>query len=286
MKTPTFLSIVAALSLAAGLQAATVIEYRFDSQTRPDGTYSLFGDSSGNGYDLKYNGLIAAAVGNFPFSNTYPQLAATDSSARNNTTNSVRSGVIQGITGATDWQTNNSFTLEGWVNVYQIVTVSGTPQPGLLWALNGGGGSDPSRFQLRYNADLTVSAWWFSKGISAQNTVLTSTQTISLNQWTHLAYVYDGSLKKLTLYINGAVAASQTGLTTSLPATLNSNSAAGVSLGANYDDFRLSNTALSPEELGYHAPFTPVPEPSTAALLIGIGLFLAYRGRRAATGNR
>jgi len=269
--------------LTAGLQAATVIEYRFDSQTRPNGTYSYFSDSSGNGYDLKFNSLIAQQTGSTPFAAWYPPSSTTNQNARNNTSNDIRAGTVQGGSGISNWQTGNSFTLEGWVQVSSIVTSGGTPQSGVLWALTAGGGGDPSRFQLRYNADLTVSAWWFSQGVSAYNTTITSTGKIVLNEWTHLAYVYNRADNgTLSLYINGELAASASGLNVNLPATLSGTFNAAMNIGGNFDDFRLSNTALSVEELGYRAPFTPVPEPSTAVILmLGIGGAAATLRKRA-----
>ncbi len=287
MKTTAFLIAIALASVAGwNAKAATLIEYRFDMETRTDGK-SFFYDSSGNNYHLEYNGAIANPSHSSPFADAYPPDSTENKNARNGTSNDNRWGRIQNVPDGifTDWNTNGSFTLEGWVKVDNIVTAGGTPQQGILWALRSSTGGE-SRFQLRYNTDRTVSAWWYSLGNAATNTTLTSTETITLGEWTHLAYIYDRQNNgTLTLYIDGVAVLSQSGLNANLPTSITIPLGGVASnISGSFDDFRFSNTALSREELGFFAPFTPIPEPSSAALLLGgCGLLMIFMHQRGLT---
>jgi hypothetical protein len=86
---------------------------------------------------------------------------------------------------------------------------------------------------------------------------LTGSSVLSLNQWSHLALVMDGTY--LYLYVNGAQEAQSSSYSYSLPSTMNQ-----MLMGYNgsyffngrINDVRISNVNLSPSQLGYGASFS------------------------------
>ncbi len=88
---------------------------------------------------------------------------------------------------------------------------------------------------------------------------------------------------RVEIYVNGNLIYTfqESGITSrNLPTSL-SGVVIGVNLYGYFDDFRLSDTALNPSELGYHQPFTTIPEPSAAGLMMPAAVAMyGYLARR------
>jgi len=120
---------------------------------------------------------------------------------------------------------------------------------------------------------------------------VTSSEQIALNTWVHLATTYDGDA--LRIYVNGELK----GTDNSPNGHINS-STGDLFIGRyggthwiirdNYsfdgliDEVRISDEALSPEQLGYNESLAVIPEPTSLTLfMIGLlGLLGSYRGRK------
>lgn len=265
---------IAIVPLAAGLislsslHGATLIEYTFDTQT----SSTTYADVSGNGRSATFNRNVSTST-LYPFSTSYPSLQGIDLSAQTQY-NASTSGAVANISGI-NLNTTQTFTLEGWVNLTGFASISGTPSGGTLWSMNSTTGGT-SVFALKYTATGDVQASFNSLSQSGGTRTFDTGITLSLNTWTYLAYVKTPT--GIIVYINGtAFNFSEAGITSRpLPTSLSS-----ITIGSNifgdFDDFRLSDAALSGSQLGYNAPFT-VPEPATLALMIpALAIFFVKR---------
>ncbi len=269
---------------AGSLHGATLIEYHFDHPERyifnpvDSSQATRYYDQSGHNHTVEFNRVTTRQT-NHPFSTSRPDLDDVDYSAETKYGALATSGKVKDFE-SINLNATNSFTLEGWI--YLEVASAGT-----LWdiraAVNNSGASASSLFSLRYEEDGTITARFNAQGKAAPN--LDATVKLELNAWTHVAYTKSGTTIKI--YINGVEAGSLThaDIGRALPKTLSNFIIAG-NIQGRFDDFRLSDTALTPEQLGYHAPFTPdpIPEPSTAALLIlsAAGGWMMSRRRKSA----
>ncbi len=278
MKYAPFLSILGgALLFAQAARAATLIEYRFDDRLTP----SRIVDMSGNDHNASFNRDVSIHA-SYPFSTTFPELAPSDKSGRARY-NAQFSGAVTNVS-TIDISANNQFTMEGWVYLEGFARY-GSPQVtygGTLWSIASEDGGT-SRFALRYTNDGTVEATFNSKSQDGGQRTFNTGVQLALGVWTHIAYVK--TTTAVQVYINGVgYNYSVPGITSRLlPAELS-----GITVAANiygrFDDFRFSDVALAPEELGFYAPFTPVPEPSGVAMLLMGGAlgggFLARRRKK------
>ncbi len=275
MKYAPFLSLLGgSLLLAQGAHAATLIQYNFDQQL----SATQYADQSGNGRTVTFNDTVGVNA-NYPFSTSHPELEHYDRSART-AYNKAISGSVSGIS-TINLATTGQFTMEGWVYLEGFSNY-GSPasdKAGTIWSVASSDGG-ASRFALRYSTDGTVQATYNVKSQSGGTRTYDTGVQLELGVWTHLAYVKTGT--QVIVYVNGVGHTfSESGITSRLlPATLSSISV-GLDIYGRFDDFRFSDVALAPANLGYYTPFTAVPEPSGVAMLLFTGAlgggFLARR---------
>lgn len=274
----TSFAILLLLLIINPVQAVIWLQYNFDSQTRDDAR-SYFVDQSGNNLTLRFNRFVQEHS-DYPFVSSHPHLQGIDKSGRTTYGSNATSGGVQGDfsyinlnqPNGPDDPLRNSFTMQGWVK--PTAFVEGTSSHLFSLSSNVGG---TSAFVLGYTDEGLVQARFYSRGGAGgdgEQWLITS-HTLELNEWTHLAYIYDAAT--LRIYINGEEAISSV-RGRALPVELTTISIAG-SINGNFDDFQLVGGALAPEELGYHHPFT-IPEPSTVAAFSGLLLLSGLLWRR------
>ncbi|HEX7009889.1 MAG TPA: LamG domain-containing protein [Phycisphaeraceae bacterium] len=105
--------------------------------------------------------------------------------------------------------------------------------------------------------------------------------------WVHLAVVFDQDAGTLTMYRNAVQVAQLTGLIslTTDDSGAHFRLASGPAdnfkpIDGRLDEVRISDVALTPDQLGYHG--TLVPEPGVAALACGLGWMIGLARRRKA----
>lgn len=129
----------------------------------------------------------------------------------------------------------NKITVEAWV---KPTTTSG------LGAIVGNYATGGGTMQFLLRRDGTNFTFWRNSGTFAN---VTSVATVTLNQWTHLAGTYDGSV--LTIYVNG-VASGTAAATGNYVNTVNNvwiggeNAAAGEYFQGDIDEVRIWNRVL------------------------------------------
>ncbi len=258
---------------ANSLQAATLIQYNFDTQL----SSKSYADQSGNGRTVNFNRDVTKSS-KYPFSLSHPALSGLDYSASTKY-NAATSGTVTNVSGI-NLSTNNQFTMEGWVYLEGFANISGA-QGGTLWSISSSTGGT-SLFKLGYDSTGAVIASFNSQSQSVGTRNYTTSTTLSLNTWYHVAYVK--TAVDIKIYVNGTLVDtfSESGVTSrALPAAL-SAIAIGGNIYGEFNDFRLSDTALTAGQLGYNTPFT-VPEPGLSLTLIGAGIlggFSLARRRR------
>jgi hypothetical protein len=112
-----------------------------------------------------------------------------------------------GATGGQVLNTAGSFTVSAWVNLASIPTSTG--------AVLSQEGSNNSGFYLWYNTGWKGWAFSFTSNDTTSYTwsAAGSSTAPATNSWTHLVGVYNATTKTAQLYVNGAVAATATGIT-------------------------------------------------------------------------
>lgn len=275
MKIKNICLLIAGGIFAAGsLQAATLIEFNFDNpQTADDRT--SYTDQSGNGHTVNFN-RVSSKYNRYPFSTSHPELNGFDYSGRTRYHLGENQGTNGTVSNLGSINLNlglKEFTMEGWVYLEDFALINNIAVGGTLWSIgakvSNSGTNATSVFNLTYTSNGIVEGRFNAQSQGGGTIVFNTGIQLELNSWTHLAYVKHRS--SVDIYINGSLVLTATDavIARSLPETLSSISIASNIYGA-FDDFRLSDKALLPSELGYHTPFTPepIPEPSTTALLI------------------
>jgi hypothetical protein len=257
-------------SMASAASAAMIAQYNFDSVTYPVSGQTTASDLTPNGHDITWNKTLTTSTSN-PFGqsgdNSINVTGGTGNAANNSTAD-------------IDLNSTKAFTLEGWVNP------TATDQAALIGTVNGTT-SVSSIITLQMNASGQADGLLRTNSINYE---ITSATPLVAGTWYYMALTFDGS--NLALYLKSSADPTLTQVGTSLAvpnpklSTTSNNifrfANAGLH-GALFDDIRLSDTALSDAQLGYHASFTAatVPEPASLSLLGLGGLFLLGRRKRA-----
>lgn len=224
------------LTLSASLppaSAETLVEIRFDDADT-DGTH--YHDASGNGRDLTIHGP-AVQSDDVPF----PKEEAGEGNRSFLNAQGDLGGFGGGLANVSNLRldTNQAFTIEGWVRWHRGA--------GGLCRITG--------------PNLVIWLSWTAQGkvyvTHGSFTVVNTGIRLPSNEWTHLAYTFgDG---QFTLYLNGEeqvtgeVTADDIAALSSSISTIHLFETDGVLYGG-VDDFRLSDRALKPKELGFHGP--------------------------------
>jgi hypothetical protein len=148
----------------------------------------------------------------------------------------------------------NNFTMEGWFYIPSYATQYA------IFYIDGG----TNGFGVRLNIAVTTGVLGidFSSNGTANVFSTTSTATVPLNQWVHLAYVRNGST--FNGYINGVSVVTNT---SSLSANTGTNHAIGARLSTTYGQFLngyTSNVRIVNGTAVYTTNFTPPTTPLTA----------------------
>jgi hypothetical protein len=161
------------------------------------------------------------------------------------------------LTAASSFQYGSALTIEAWIKPSALtgfrVLWDDYGNPGVLLALSGD--------QLQFNVSTPT-----NPGPGAS--VISPTR-LSINQWTHVRAVYDGS--GLRLYINGT----DTGVFTAASGAVIENGIFPAAIGAD----SATTTALNYAGLIDDFRVSLVPEPSIALLLAAWGVAFGWRRR-------
>lgn len=190
---------------------------------------------------------------------------------------------------------NNARTVSLWLNADSIYNE--------MAVLGFGSGSNRQQFII------TVEDLGVASGVGASiglrygsgNVGYNNGSDIQTETWYHVAFVYDGTTLDFdqvdgtgfSAYINGTIVSSVDGNKGQAGNALNTSSTAlrignsstdNRGFNGKIDDVQIYDTALDATEIAYifNNPGTVIPEPSSAALLLGLGaLGLIARRRRA-----
>jgi hypothetical protein len=153
---------------------------------------------------------------------------------------------------------NSSWTIEYWVYLNSLSAVQQV-------AFFSGGGSNS--WTAAHNIDFSINTSGYTAVEYANGTgsppVITGTTALKINTWNHVAYVYNGSTKTISSFINGVVDINASSMSTYAPSTITPRVTIGRTdpvvssptniFGSGYiSNFRITNgTAL------YTSTFTP-----------------------------
>jgi hypothetical protein len=289
-KVSTLGSVLCVLGLSSAAGAATIAQWNFDSLTNPTGSTSLTPDASGNGHDITFaeGAWAGGSLKGTALSSSTPYTPAVtgDSSvALYNTGNQTATNIAS--PGTINLTTNNAFTIQGWMNPsvissnnYYLSLTNGLP--------NTSGGIGIYLGTQTHTGTAPQPASVFTANLSYGNAghLVQNTTTMSTSSWNFVAITFDGST--LNMYVQDANHPTLTNVATlgSLSVTLPTFSVAelgtsNTSGNVLYDDFRISDTALSQADLAASmVSFTPVTVPEPASLsLLGLGGLLLIRRR-------
>jgi len=238
------------LGFGAAAGADTIVQLDFDNST-DNGT--TFTDASGNGHDAVYNKAVTLQESD-PFdakgAEAKNKSAATTSSQTKGKQTYAKLSKLDTI----KLSTTNRFTLEGWVKLASLPGKEG----GKLVQISSKDGGTTS-IVLMVNSEGKAWARVYSKGGGGEG--FASTSTIPLETWMHLALTYDG--KNAALYVNGKQEATKQ-VSRSLPKAVNLITVGNYVAGA-IDDVRISDQALSAEELGFSKSLTGMAKATGSA---------------------
>ena len=272
-------------------------------------TLALWGFNEGSGntaYDLSGNNNNLSFSSGSLFSSNSPFSGGSSLVASNSGSTAAGSGTSLNVTG-------NVLTMEAWVKISAPNTTS-QKFAHIVSKSSGSSADQPYWFGLenRVGGSFVNDRWQFEYLFTDQDGTRVHNQSTNLylsgsllNQWVHLAIVYDGrsstNAATVTLYINGSptVFTSHSGTSiqkTGADSTLRGNllaSEANLSFGAGgwgqdywVDELRLSDAVLAPgtgsgiNQLAFNANLAPVPEAQTWIVfvlgLLFVSIFKQY----------
>ncbi|MCK9304256.1 MAG: LamG domain-containing protein [Bacteroidales bacterium] len=250
------------------------ITYNFDEQE----TSKSYLDQSGNDHTVKFN-RAAGVRTNYPFATehpsisgtvtnpVYPELFGKDRSARTYY-NASTIGYVSSKENINLADTG-LFTMEGWINLEGFAEpTAGAPVGGTIWYMGSAGTAEgTSVFALKYTAEGVVQGQFNALSQPGGTRTFTTEFTLSLNSWTHIAYVKASN--RVRIYVNGELIYTfiESGIS-SRPMPINLTAChIAHNIKGRFNDFRLSNVELTPSQLGYFNPCTPVPLKGTTLLV-------------------
>ncbi len=286
-------------SLAASASASTIAHFTFEEGSdglavnsigSSSATGSLTVAGGGNGS----NGMVAWSIAASPTykTSTAPTVNTSAVAMSFGTASGGGDDLYQPTPATSALSTTNfvNFTVETYVNLYAYVNWqtfigrddSGNPGQGTgptsLFYLSTAGAALGSGLQHGFRVEL----------MNASNTgiAVNSAFVPQLDTWYHVAAVGDATAGTLSLYVDGTLVGSTTGyngmlaLGTPTSWTLGRGQYNGSpvdTMRGMLDEVRFSDVALSPAQF---LNATPVPEPSSFALLAGLGVLGLAGSRR------
>jgi hypothetical protein len=169
---------------------------------------------------LQNNKFVDNSAVNNPFTVTgtpsvqsfspFPATVVTPNTYSTSFPGSAQTGYLSIASNAAFALGSNSFTIEMWINPAVFNTY------GFLYNRNNGGTNAATEIELLINSSGTLSC---NAYVSSTQYTATAASNVSLNAWTHVAVVRNGT--SMQLYINGTASGSATTVTGSLnnPAT-------------------------------------------------------------------
>ncbi|WP_236653615.1 LamG-like jellyroll fold domain-containing protein [Streptacidiphilus melanogenes] len=180
-----------------------------DTWLLKDGTgYTFANDTAAT--DTPYTiGDTATNVGNSPFNLSSTGATWTNDSTRGEVLSLDGTAGAAASTNTSVINTGHSFSVSAWVNVNSLPTHNAS--------VLAESGTVSSPFFLQYNYGHTNAPMWAFTftGADAANPSFKGAYTsgVTANTWTHLVGVYNATTGTVQLYVNGNLAASQTGVT-------------------------------------------------------------------------
>jgi hypothetical protein len=277
---------------AASTQAAPVVYYSFEA---PDTADASVTDNSGNGR----TGTLATTGtgGSFAYNTASPPAKAM-SSLQYLTLNEVNTGAAKVSRFISTSELNfstQSWTFAGWYRS----PVNPAADDEFIFHLGSGDGfgNDNELYVEAITAGRFRMSHWLDVSGTNTNDVQVDSPVVDQSAWHHLAITFDSASPTLRLYVDGALAGSDSTFSLGMSQTSTNTTKFGgpVSNAARYangdlDELAVFDSALSATEVaslanGTATPLT-VPEPASAVFagIIMAGL-LGLRRRRPATGR-
>lgn len=248
-------SVLCILGLSGMAEATTIAQYNFDSVTHPADGQTVVADASGNGHDVTWRKTLSQSKDG-PFGQTGDSGINVDSKTI---------GIPDKADGINLSTNGNQFTIEGWIkptaadSTNYIVQLGGKVGTVNIYIYLGM--TDAKDHAGQGYGDISV---------GGTHHAIYTKDALVLNKWNYLALTYDG--QKATLYVlNDNNPALQTvdsvAINRPMPASITlshiiASNNSGTSSVA-YDDIRISDTALTDAELGYHKAFAAEQKPTT-----------------------
>ena len=258
---------------AAGVgHAATALLYNFDTSFEVD-SVDAFTDWSGNGHDAWTN--VPLGTGPFFMTDDDPFGQPDNKAIRANAKWRVYSP--QNVGTIYDG-TTNQWTVEAWL---KSASPNSPTNRACILGFGGPGGPDNYVQSIRLGfvknpAELntTSATVEFNDGTTV-HAIENLDNRFPGERWRHVAATYNGTTLKL--FLNAVEVGSATSGEAMLPLTRAALHADDVDqFWGNIDDFRFSDAALDPSQLGYHGA---LPEPASAFVLL-LGACAVVRRRR------
>lgn len=295
----TLLGTALMVGLAATASAATIAHFSFEEGTHglavnSVGSSGATGSLTVSGGGDGTNGMVAWSIAASPtyVTSTAPTPFANAIAMSFGTASGGGDDLYQPNAAASTLSTTNfvNFTIETYVNLYAYVgwqtfigrDDNGNPGQGAgaasLFYLSTAGAPIGTGLTNGFRVEL----------INASNTgvAVNSAFVPDLNTWYHVAAVGDATAGTLSLYVDGTLVGSTTGYNGMLPLSTPTSWTLGRgqyngnpadTIRGMLDEVRFSDVALSPSQF---LNATAIPEPSSFALLAGLGVLGLAGSRR------